>query len=193
MRSGDGGSTPSPPTTFSLRRRRRYGRVWVMDLHEEIETHTFSSWATYSIVHALIDAGRVTAIECQITKCKRESRKFAASGHRGQGDLLTIDHIVPRYEGGSSRIENLRLAHLSCNSGWRSGKKGKPHSQETRDRLSQVMKQAHADGKFTKIYTPERAAKISASHKNRSPMSDETRAKISKARKDYFRRLKEGT
>jgi 5-methylcytosine-specific restriction endonuclease McrA len=28
---------------------------------------------------------------------------------------MTLDHVIPRAFGGSNRIENLRLAHVSCN------------------------------------------------------------------------------
>jgi 5-methylcytosine-specific restriction endonuclease McrA len=29
---------------------------------------------------------------------------------------LSIDHIIPRSQGGSHKIDNLRAAHLLCNS-----------------------------------------------------------------------------
>lgn len=35
---------------------------------------------------------------------------------RGNGKAISFDHIVPRSEGGSDRLENLRLAHRLCNS-----------------------------------------------------------------------------
>lgn len=28
---------------------------------------------------------------------------------------LSLEHVIPRSEGGSMRLENLKLAHLSCN------------------------------------------------------------------------------
>lgn len=152
-----------------------------MDLHAEIETYTFAGWQGYAIIHALIDAGRVTKIECQMPVCQRSTRDFAKSGRRGQGDLLVIDHIVQRQDGGSSRIENLRLAHLSCNSGWRKGRPGVVFTEEVKARISAKVKKAHADGKFKKTYTPERGAKISAALSGR-PLTDETKAKLSAVR-----------
>lgn len=38
---------------------------------------------------------------------------------------LSIDHIVPRSEGGGNRLENLRLAHADCNN-YRGGKATRP-------------------------------------------------------------------
>jgi hypothetical protein len=152
-----------------------------MDLHAEIETYVFSSWVGYAIVHALIDAGRVLKIECQMPECRRDTRVFAKSGRRGQGDLLVIDHIVHTQDGGSNRIENLRLAHLSCNSGWRKGRPGVIFTDEAKARISAGVRKAHADGKFKKIYTPERGAKISAAFTGR-PLADETKSKIRDAR-----------
>lgn len=34
--------------------------------------------------------------------------------HRAE-DYITFDHIIPRSEGGSDKIDNVRLAHQRCN------------------------------------------------------------------------------
>jgi len=33
----------------------------------------------------------------------------------GEAQAATIDHVIRRRDGGSNRLENLRLAHNSCN------------------------------------------------------------------------------
>lgn len=153
-----------------------------MSLHEELTTYTFASWHIHAIVHALIEVGRVIKLECMAETCARETREFAKSGHRGQGDLLTIDHIKQRGEGGSHRLENLRILHLSCNSSWRKGRPGTFHTDETKERLRQTTRQAHADGKMKKIYTPERSEKIRQAKRN-NPLSEEAKRKIGDAQR----------
>jgi 5-methylcytosine-specific restriction endonuclease McrA len=51
-------------------------------------------------------------MECSICGIPM-NRKIEAPG---RGDAISFDHIIPRSEGGSDRIENLRLAHRACNS-----------------------------------------------------------------------------
>lgn len=153
-----------------------------MDLHEELLTYTFASWHSYTIIHCMIDAGIVTKLECMATECKLPTREFLKQGPRGSGGLLVLDHIVPRRTRGSHQIGNLRIVHNSCNAGWRKGITGSFHTDETKAVLSAKMKQAHADGKFKKIYTPERGQKLSEAFTGR-PLTDETKAKISTARR----------
>jgi 5-methylcytosine-specific restriction endonuclease McrA len=44
---------------------------------------------------------------------QRNSRKYAS-----------LDHVIPRSQGGTDNISNLRLAHQGCNN-WRSNNEGK--------------------------------------------------------------------
>lgn len=164
---------------------------------------TFAGWHSYTILHAMIDAGTITKFECQAATCLMPTREFVKKGPRGTPDLLVIDHIIPRREKGSHKIENLRILHNSCNAGWRKGLPGVVFTEETKAQIAASMRQAHKDGKFKKIYTSERGAKISAAFKGR-PLTEETRRKISEARKgasmspeakqkisDYWRKRRE--
>lgn len=168
-----------------------YATLSSMDLHTELETYTFAGWHSYTIIHAMIDSGQVTLLECQADPCRRQSKTFAKSGRRGQGDLLVLDHIHEQQLGGSHRLDNLRIVHLSCNSGWRRGRPGAQHSTETRQVLSDKMKELHATtDTWSHIYTEEREEKIRATKRKRygekMPVSAETRAKISASRKAYL-------
>lgn len=152
-----------------------------ISLHDELMTFKFAGWHSYTILHAMIDAGIITEFKCQATTCLMPTREFVKAGPRGTPDLLVIDHIVPRRDKGSHKIENLRIMHNSCNAGWRKGITGSFHTDATKAVIRDKVKQAHADGKLKKIYTPERSAKISAALKGK-PLSDEHRAKISQHR-----------
>lgn len=88
-------------------------------LHQQVDD-LVGSWRSEQrmVIHALIDLGRVTAIECDYEKCSLDSRAFTPTGpgngrwnHAG----LTIDHIIALADGGTDRSENLRLMHWICN------------------------------------------------------------------------------
>lgn len=67
----------------------------------------------------MIDLDRIVAFECQVERCiwhTREINMLAETRmHSRPKDALQLDHIVPQVEGGSDRVENLRLAHYVCN------------------------------------------------------------------------------
>lgn len=166
--------------------RHRYSAssasVSSMDLHEELLTYTFSAWHSYTIVHCMIDAGIITKLECMADECKLPTRAFIKQGPRGSAAIMVIDHVIPRRSNGSHKIDNLRIMHNACNAAWRKGLPGVQFSDETRAQISASVKKAHADGKFRKIYTPERNDKISKAFKGRS-LSEETKQKISASRR----------
>jgi hypothetical protein len=66
------------------------------------------------VAHALVESGHVTAIECAMPRCIYDSRSFEPKV-RALG--LSIDHVIPQSQGGTHHPDNLRLAHLGCNSG----------------------------------------------------------------------------
>lgn len=37
------------------------------------------------------------------------------NGKYGKGATMNLDHIIPKSRGGSFAIENMQLAHVSCN------------------------------------------------------------------------------
>ena len=113
------------------------------DLHEELETFDLSNWMMYALVHAMIDAGIVTSLECQHPNCKLDDRAFSkerGKGHAYIEDAMSIDHIIPRRDGGSHRIENLCLAHRKCNYGWRAGHKGSFLDDDARARIASSLR-----------------------------------------------------
>ena len=132
-----------------------------MDLHDELLTYAFSSWHSYTILHAMIDSGQITEFICQATDCKMPTREFIKKGPRGSPGLLVIDHIVPRRQNGSHHIRNLRIMHNACNAGWRKGHTGSFHTEETKERLRETSRKAHAEGRMKHIYTPERNKRVS--------------------------------
>ena len=52
----------------------------------------------------------------------RDGRECVFCGHHGDtGNPLTVDHIVPRYRGGTDALSNLRVLCRRCNSGRKRG------------------------------------------------------------------------
>lgn len=51
--------------------------------------------------------------KCKI--CRRVIRFDLRSGPRGHDSGPSVDHVVPRSQGGSDELANLRLAHWGCN------------------------------------------------------------------------------
>jgi hypothetical protein len=87
-------------------------------LHEQIEALRHNNWRVRAILHAMVDLGRLTSLECQLPECYMESRAFDAQqdgrlGHNAKG--LVLDHIIPQLQGGNDRLENLRAIHGTCN------------------------------------------------------------------------------
>lgn len=136
------------------------------ELHAALDEFKFSAWPQCAVVHAMIDLGYVTKLECQLPDCRFETRELKKfKDHKGDPLSLTIDHVLPRRDAANHRIENLRIVHAGCNFGWRKGLPGTHLDADARRRISEGVKAAHAAGRFVHIYTPERNAKISASKK----------------------------
>lgn len=82
------------------------------DRLDELEAQG-ANWQRIMVAHALIESGHVIAIECSMPRCIYETREF---NHRVRALALSIDHITPQSVGGTHHPDNLRLAHLGCNS-----------------------------------------------------------------------------
>jgi len=108
-------------------------------LHCQVEQLRHANWRVRAILHAMVEAGSLTVLECQLPECYMDSREFEMQrkgrGHNGKG--LVLDHIVPRLQGGNDRPENLRAIHATCNimraRGWKM-------SDEARARISKAAK-----------------------------------------------------
>lgn len=87
-------------------------------LHQEVQALRFSSALPAIALHALIEAGAVTKIECHAEVCKYDTRKFVPCGE-DRRLVLSFDHIKRILFNGSHRPENIRLLHLGCNSGFK--------------------------------------------------------------------------
>ncbi len=90
-----------------------------MDLHDEIDQLDVRDTGRQMLLHALVDAGVIIRIACEVTTCKFDRTTF---GTAKSPTGVSIDHIVPRRDGGSNRSNNLRLAHISCNVGRNTGR-----------------------------------------------------------------------
>lgn len=70
--------------------------------------------------HALIDLGRVTAVECGWDDCIMPSREFVPDStddwHPQHRMGVSVDHVVGRQDSGDDRPENIMLLHFGCNS-----------------------------------------------------------------------------
>lgn len=73
----------------------------------------------------MIDMGLVTEIACQMPRCLYPGQQFAASqaGETVRKFRLSLDHIIPTSVGGPDRPENIRIAHVGCNSAASNGAK----------------------------------------------------------------------
>lgn len=88
-------------------------------LHAELEALTPAAararhWQRM-VIHALIELEQVTRLECAYEDCSLESRLFGGFGSR-EKDILTIDHIISKSDGGTDLPSNLQLMHHRCNS-----------------------------------------------------------------------------
>jgi hypothetical protein len=135
-------------------------------LHEELDTWP-CKWHMLVILHIMIDQNMITKIECQFPECIYETRIFIFNELNKNGDGRgnkygpVLDHIIPQREGGSHRLENLRLIHRGCNSTWRRGLTGQTHTLATRLKLSQLAVKQHNEGRVQDYSNPERNRKIS--------------------------------
>ena len=88
------------------------------ELHQVVD-QAERSWQIKALMHALIDLGRITDFVCQAERCIRPSREIDMTAittmQTRPKDAPQIDHIVPQVQGGSDRVENLRLVHYVCN------------------------------------------------------------------------------
>lgn len=133
----------------------------VEELHLEVDTFTFT-WTHRALLHAMIDLGRVTALECQWPECRYPGQPFTKNNTKGAPLRPSFDHIDPRHKGGLDRIENLRIVHGGCNSSWRRGLIGSFHTPESRRLVADRARQQHADGRGPDYTDPVRSARISA-------------------------------
>lgn len=126
------------------------------------------------VTHALIELGVVTTLECSYEWCKLDTRSFGVTRKgsvRGQRDALTVDHVLPLWEGGSDRPSNLRLMHWICNvSLGTSEARTRP---ELREKMSKALKERWRDPKYRAKHTGQ-------------PVSEETRKKRSEAMKRHW-------
>ena len=83
-------------------------------LHKELLEVTLPHTYQRMIGHALIDLGRITAIECVYEDCCGETREFWPREKDTKAGRFhcAIDHID---EDGNDLPENLQLIHFSCN------------------------------------------------------------------------------
>jgi hypothetical protein len=109
------------------------------EVHRQVEGLKHANWRVRAILHAMVDAGTLPRLECQLPNCYMDSREFETQkqgrGHNGKG--LVIDHIVPQLQGGSDRPENLRAIHATCNV---SRAKGWKMSEEAKARIGAAAK-----------------------------------------------------
>jgi len=108
-------------------------------------------------IHALIDLGQITALECQWERCRESSRVFTPypvkrlePGESFNRDKLriAIDHITPIFYGGSDRPDNLHVVHQTCNQ--IKSIRREPRSSEVRQAISFGQAQAWADDDGTR-------------------------------------------
>lgn len=118
-------------------------------LHQQIEGLCHANWRVRAILHAMVEAGSLTRLECQLPDCVMDSREFdpqrSGRGHVRKG--LVIDHIVPQLQGGSDRPENLRVIHANCNVARAKGWKQTPEARAA------IAKAAKARGGWEKANT----------------------------------------
>lgn len=153
-------------------------------LHEAVAGLNIGNWHVRALLHVFIDAGKVTALECQWEDCPMESRRFAprTPGQGHQGASLTIDHIHPQRQGGSDRFDNLRIVHADCNvrraAGWKM-------SAEARAKIGAASREREAWRKAKAAWTPECCLKTRPDDRrggNRPPMFTPEQAEEIRAR-----------
>lgn len=58
---------------------------------------------------------RQTNYRCHLCHEKVNLGDYGSTNELGR-DAVNVDHLIPQYFGGGDEIENLRIAHASCNS-----------------------------------------------------------------------------
>lgn len=136
-------------------------------LHGQVDELQLVDWHIYTILHVMVCTQQIITLECHSPSCRLDTREFdptlMKSGKRG----IALDHIIMRSDNGHHQIHNLRPVHRSCNSGWRKGKLGTFHTDESRAVISDRAKQQHSDGRGPNYQDPTRNAKISEAVKER--------------------------
>lgn len=125
---------------------------------------------TRSLIHALIDLGQVTAMQCAWSACVIPQTPLAPAGRSAA--CATIDHIVALNDGGSDHWSNLQLLHNTCNN-----RKGALFTDERRARLSMQSRQRWKDPAYREK---------TAAHAAFGGRSAEARAKRSQAMKKHW-------
>jgi len=96
---------------------------------------------TRALVHALIDLGFVTSLNCSWQGCVLLGVPLASEGKTDAG--LTFDHSIAVSDGGSDRPENIRLLHFRCNM-----VKGSSYTTGRREALSVAGKHNWQDPRY---------------------------------------------
>lgn len=86
-------------------------------LHDQIDALGLAMWRSRALLHAMVDAGAISTLECQLPDCKMPHRGFLPrEGQTGSRAMsIVVDHILPRACGGGDRLDNLRILHDACN------------------------------------------------------------------------------
>ena len=125
------------------------------DIHDELDALGIVQWRVVAIVHAMIDAGAVARLECQLPECvyphDRSFTKGSGRGHNRKG--LVVDHIIPMLQGGNSRPGNLRILHAQCNVKRSIGWKQTP---EVRAKMSEARRRMWAEGRYANALAKRR-------------------------------------
>ena len=132
-------------------------------MHDDIEKMPIN-WHQRAILHALVELGLLDVLECKVENCVIGDRQFDFSK---KPTRLEIDHIIPRSEGGSDRLENLRPAHKRCNL---ARMNPDPQGKYTWERRSETQKKNWSSGQrkdanFSEEQRLEKNRKISESAK----------------------------
>ena len=157
------------------------------ELHDELDAlvpHGTKRRSAIRIIgHCLIDAGRITVLECPYSMCSQESRAFvgysagAAGSARVDPRVISIDHIVSVSDGGSDRPENLQLMHAACNAG-----KGSRDAWSHDNPRAQARRSANA-ARMTERMADEEYARMMRERMTGMSLSEESRLKRSESMK----------
>lgn len=151
------------------------------ELHAELErvlpkvNGRARAWSRM-VTHALIELELVTKIECMYDDCQLDSRAFTPytkGMSRGEPGVLTIDHVLELFDGGTDRPQNLQIMHFRCNS--TKGQRRAMSKVEQRERARQQSLARWAD--------PEQRARIieKAAEGGRTPEARKKRSESMKA------------
>ena len=133
-------------------------------LHQEVERIvTRDSRSNVRVVaHLLIEAGRLTAVECGWSKCIKITRQFLSDTDEAwypQHPMsVSVDHVVPRGLGGSDRPDNIMLLHLGCNAS--KGIEDRVRLDSYREKISEASRKRWADPEYRKRVTTKVAERM---------------------------------